>query len=269
MSAVHAHRQTPLRYLLIAVVVFWVLSHGMPTPSTVSDTPSLEPQPPHHDIGATTTSLFLPSRSVEIVRVVDGDTVRVRLGGKEEVVRLIGVNAPESVDPRRGVECFGKEAAVYLRVLLETHTVRFGEDETQDTRDKYGRLLGYLILPDGSTVNERMIADGYAYEYTYRVPYLYQAQFRASAALARREERGLYHDGACGLSNTMSTPAPIPALETPMSTTTLRCDQNVYDCKAFSTQREAQSLFLACGGPREDPHRLDVDRDGVVCETLP
>jgi micrococcal nuclease len=268
MSLLGAHRHGPLRYVLIAVVVFWTLSFGLPS------SPTHETSPRHEAVGvmqqesvSSSSSSSLGAREeVEVVRVVDGDTVRIVYQGKEEVVRLIGLNAPESVDPRRPVECFGQEASLHLQSLLRNSPVTFRADMSQDVRDKYGRLLGYLVEVDGMTINERMIRDGYAYEYTYREPYELQSTFRQSEKVARAMGRGLFADGACGLPN--MTPQVIPASSSSTSVPVL-CETNVYDCKVFGTQREAQALFLACGGPASDPHRLDVDHDGVVCESLP
>jgi len=133
----------------------------------------------------------------QVVRVVDGDTIIVRIDRREERVRLIGINAPESVDPRRTVECFGKEAAANARALLDNKTVLLEDDPSQDSRDRFGRLLRYVWLEDGRMVNLEQIWQGYAYEYTYNVPYRYQAIFRAAEADARAAKRGLWSPETC------------------------------------------------------------------------
>ncbi|HEY8368526.1 MAG TPA: thermonuclease family protein [Thermodesulfobacteriota bacterium] len=133
-----------------------------------------------------------------VLRVVDGDTVDVQLGGRRERLRLIGLNTPETVDPRRPVECFGREASAKAKALLPAGTrVYVEQDPQQGQRDRYGRLLAYLILPDGRNFAEVMIADGYGFEYTYRLPYRYQERFRAAQARARAEQRGLWAPSAC------------------------------------------------------------------------
>ena len=91
----------------------------------------------------------------------------------------------ETVDPRRPVQCFGKEASAEAKRLLTGARVRIAQDPTQDTRDKYGRLLAYLWLDDGLFFNKHMIEAGYAYEYTYRTPYQYRAEFKAAQKEAR------------------------------------------------------------------------------------
>jgi micrococcal nuclease len=70
-------------------------------------------------------------------------------------------------------------------------------DDTQGTRDTYGRLLAYVYLEDGQMLNRKMIADGYAYEYTYRFPYKYQKEFRELVGFAQRNARGLWSPTTC------------------------------------------------------------------------
>lgn len=138
-----------------------------------------------------------------VARVVDGDTIVVDMRGVREKVRLIGINTPETVDPRRPVECFGKQASDAARHLLAGQKVRLETDPSQSKRDKYGRLLAYIFLPDGINMNQRMIAEGYAYEYTYDVPYKYQKEFKQAQRDAEMQHKGLWADGACGHMNTI------------------------------------------------------------------
>jgi micrococcal nuclease len=138
-------------------------------------------------------------QAASVLEVVDGDTVKVRVDGRVETLRLIGLDTPETVDPRRPVQCFGREASARAKELLPPGTpVRLETDPTQGDRDKYGRLLRYLRLPDGRLFNEVMIAEGYATEYTYRLPHRYQAAFRQAQSDARRADRGLWSPATCG-----------------------------------------------------------------------
>jgi micrococcal nuclease len=107
--------------------------------------------------------------SVPVLRVVDGDTVDVRLDGQVVRLRLIGIDTPEIVDPRKSVQCFGREASAKAHELLDGQTVAVEADTTQDDVDRYGRLLRYIWLPDGRLFNQEMIGQGYAFEYTYNV----------------------------------------------------------------------------------------------------
>ena len=133
-----------------------------------------------------------------VTRVVDGDTIVAMINGKQEKIRLIGVNTPETVDPRRPVECFGKEASIFTKSLLKDASVRLEADPSQTDRDKYGRLLRYIFLSDGTLINEKIIAEGYGYEYTYRIPYHYQTEFKKAEQTARAQKKGLWADGVCG-----------------------------------------------------------------------
>lgn len=99
--------------------------------------------------------------SAAIVRVVDGDTVEVQAAGKRLKVRLLNVNTPETVDPRRPVQTFGKEASDFAKSLLPPSTrVHYRYDV--EHHDQYGRELMHLYLDDGTWVNALLIRAGYA-----------------------------------------------------------------------------------------------------------
>ncbi len=130
-----------------------------------------------------------------VVRVVDGDTVRVSISGREETVRLIGIDTPETVDPRSPVECFGREASERTKALLpEGAGVRLVADV--EARDRYDRLLAYVYRDDGTFVNLTLVEDGYASVATYPPNVAHTSDFTAAAARARDEGRGLW--GTCG-----------------------------------------------------------------------
>jgi micrococcal nuclease len=132
-----------------------------------------------------------------VTKVTDGDTLHVDMDGTDERVRLIGINTPETVDPRKTVECFGKEASERMKSLAEGKNVRLEYDDSQSLRDTYGRLLAYVYLEDGQMLNKKMVAEGYAYEYTYLAPYAYQKEFRELQNLARTSGRGLWNPEMC------------------------------------------------------------------------
>lgn len=138
-----------------------------------------------------------PESTYQVIRVVDGDTLKIDVNGAEETVRLIGMNTPETVDPRRPVECFGTEASAKAKELLNGEHIRLETESSQGTRDKYGRLLAYVYLEDGVLFNKYMINEGYAYEYTYRIPYQYQSEFKAAQKEAELAGRGLWAPGVC------------------------------------------------------------------------
>jgi len=130
-----------------------------------------------------------------IVKIIDGDTLIAYRDDQETTIRLLGINAPESSGPYRREECFGQESTEYLSSLLPIGAlVDIQTDPSQDTYDKYKRLLGYVFLGK-MNINEELVADGYAYEYTYRKPYRYQDVFRAAENEARSQNKGLW--GIC------------------------------------------------------------------------
>ena len=133
----------------------------------------------------------------DVVKVVDGDTIDVTVATSTVRVRLLGINAPESVDPRRKVECFGKEASVYLKDLLDDQEVILTADLSQDDKDKYGRLLRYVSLKDGTDINKQLVAEGFAYEYTYDVSYQFQAVYKEAQTRAKEGEKGLWSKNTC------------------------------------------------------------------------
>ena len=121
-----------------------------------------------------------------VVRVVDGDTL---LLDRNERVRLIGVDTPETVDPRRPVQRFGKEASEFTRRMAQGKQVRLEFD--QDRRDRFGRTLAYVFLEDGAFLNAELIRQGYGHAYT-RFPFKYLEEFRALEREAREAQRGLW-----------------------------------------------------------------------------
>ncbi|MDO8639512.1 MAG: thermonuclease family protein [bacterium] len=139
-----------------------------------------------------------PSEFNIVLKVVDGDTIDVELSGKKEAVRLVGIDTPEVVDPRKSVQCFGKEASAKAKEILSGKRVRLEQDPTQGNRDKYGRLLRFVFLEDGTNFNKLMIDQGFAHEYTYQSnPYKYQKEFIEAEKLARENKKGLWADGVC------------------------------------------------------------------------
>ena len=143
-----------------------------------------------------------------VTRVVDGDTFVVDLAGGEEKVRVLGIDTPERD------ECGYAEASAAATRLLRGATVTLNADPTQDDRDRYGRLVRSVQLPDGSDLGHHLVADGFAREYTYDKPYTRQADYRAAQSDAAGAGRGLWAAGSCGgfaaATAGSTTPAPSP-----------------------------------------------------------
>jgi micrococcal nuclease len=153
--------------------------------------------------GAVSANVIQPTTALSkdvlypVVRVIDGDTIEIMKDGAFIKVRLIGIDTPEIVDPRRMVQCFGREASAKARELLNGASVIIETDPTQSTFDRYGRLLAYVYLPDGTLVNEYLIASGFAHEYTHDVPYRHQRAFKVAQRSAREAHKGLWAPDAC------------------------------------------------------------------------
>jgi micrococcal nuclease len=137
-------------------------------------------------------SLLLPSsvHAQLVTRVIDGDTISVEGVGS---VRLIGVDTPETVDPREPVQFFGQEASAFTRRMAEGKVVRLGFDWQR--KDKYDRTLAYVYLPDGSFLNAEIVKQGYGHAYT-NYPFNYLDQFRGYEREAREAGRGLWRSNA-------------------------------------------------------------------------
>lgn len=133
----------------------------------------------------------------DVTNVTDGDTIVINFNGSPEKVRLIGINTPETVDPRTTVECFGQEASDKAKELLNGKKVKLESDPSQSDKDQYDRLLRYVYLEDGTFFNKLMIAEGYAYEYTYDVPYKYQVEFKEAGKQAKEQGKGLWNADTC------------------------------------------------------------------------
>ena len=132
-----------------------------------------------------------------VVKVVDGDTIWVDNNGQRQKIRLIGLVTPESVDPRKPVQCFALEASAQAKTILGGQSVYLETDPSQDSVDRYGRTLAYVWTESGRLFNLDMITDGYAFDYTYDLPYRYQQDFKAAENDARTQERGLWSPNAC------------------------------------------------------------------------
>ena len=131
-----------------------------------------------------------------VTRVVDGDTIHVEGIGS---VRLIGVDTPEAVDPRKPVEFFAKESSEFTRRMAAGKVARLEFDFQR--KDKYDRTLAYVYLPDGIFLNAEIVRQGYGHAYT-QYPFKYLDQFRGYEREARELGRGLW--GAQGSGSAVS-----------------------------------------------------------------
>jgi micrococcal nuclease len=131
--------------------------------------------------------------SAEVTRVVDGDTIEVRFDGREEDVRYIGIDTPETVKPETPVQCFGPEASARNHRLVDGRTVRLVFD--RELRDVYGRLLAYIYV-GRELVNARLVREGYARTLTISPNTAHAGLFHRLARSAGKAGRGLWGDCA-------------------------------------------------------------------------
>ena len=226
--------------LVLALGILWAVS-------------STKPADTAHQMFATTevktdTQLQSPvtesNRTLyEVIKVVDGDTIDVKIDGRVERLRLIGIDTPET-------------------------------DASQDSRDKYDRLLRYVYLEDGTSFNEHMIAEGYAHEYTYGLPYKHQQAFKAAEKKARETNKGLWSSSTCGgdTEGTASTPKTSPAPSTPAPATAApsasSCDPNYTPCvPKVSYDLDCGDIGFSVRVIGTDTHRFDRDGNGYGCES--
>lgn len=151
-----------------------------------------------------------PSQGYKVTEVVDGDTIKVSMNGSIETLRIIGLDTPETLDPRKPVQCFGKEASNKAKTFLTGKTVTLEADSTQGERDKYGRLLRYVFL-GGVDYGKMMISEGYAHEYTYKLPYKYQTAYKAAQASAEANKLGFWAPNTCNGTTTTAASSTAPA----------------------------------------------------------
>ena len=133
-----------------------------------------------------------------VVRAVDGDTLKVSVGGRLESVRVLGIDTPETHRPGTPIECGGPEASAHLERLLPAGTsVVLEADASQDRVDRYGRLLAYVRMPGGRLAEEEQLRAGWAESYVYGGrPVARFGTFRDAEAAARGARRGVW--GLCG-----------------------------------------------------------------------
>ena len=122
---------------------------------------------------------------------IDGDTIAVDMNGTVETVRMIGVDTPETHRPNTPVQCYGPQAADYTKSLIGKNRVRLQADPLDTNRDRYGRLLRYVYLPDGRMVEEELIRHGYGFAYT-QFPFLKSVEFKMAESDAKYGGRGLW-----------------------------------------------------------------------------
>lgn len=202
-----------------------------------------------------------------VARIVDGDTLDVRLGsGKSERVRVIGIDTPE-----RGA-CFFSEASGRTSSLALGKRVTLRGDPTQDTRDRYGRLLAYVDVNGSLDLGLRLVREGYAAVYVFRNPFRRLSAYQAAAGAAKTSKAGVWTSCAVAGTTTAPTPPPPPVLPVvpPTPPPSSACHPNYSKCLPIVSDLDCADIRAMGKAPVQvlgaDPYRLDGDNDGLGCE---
>ena len=134
----------------------------------------------------------VPAGSYRVTEFVDGDTIAVDMNGKVEKIRMIGVDTPETHDPRKAVECFGQAASAYTKQIIGDKPVRLEADPLSTNRDRYNRLLRYVYTADNKLVEQEIIQNGYGFAYI-SFPFTKLEEFKGYEKEARDQNRGLWN----------------------------------------------------------------------------
>lgn len=135
----------------------------------------------------------------KVLKIIDWDTIIINYFWKRENIRFIWIDAPENSKIRKGfIECYWKESKDYLYNLLNNKKIKLEFDETQWKRDKYDRLLAYVIL-NWENINNLIIKNGFAFEYTYNKPYKYLDLFKKSQEEAKKNKIWIWSLENCKL----------------------------------------------------------------------
>lgn len=203
-------------------------------PATVDATATAASSDNHHPAPT-------DSEIATVTKVIDGDTVQLSDGRK---LRYIGVDTPETVDPRRRVGCYGKQASEKNRELVLGKEIIMKKD-ISDT-DKFGRLLRYVYVGE-VMINQLLISEGFGKAKSYPPDIKYQQQFREAEKQAREQGRGLWGE-ACANINT-----------TPHTTSSSACPENCREARELGMTNITREhhCYLA---------KMDGDNNGIACE---
>lgn len=131
----------------------------------------------------------------------DGDTIVVDMNGTDETIRFIGIDTPETHKPNAPVQCYGPEASAYTKQRIGEGRVRLVADRLTTNRDRYDRLLRYVVLEDGTYLNKELVEKGYAFAYSF--PFARSHEYHTAQDDAQAAKRGLW--SACTPYQTPST----------------------------------------------------------------
>jgi micrococcal nuclease len=183
-----------------------------------------------------------------VARVVDGDTVHVNVGGRDEKVRLIGIDTPEVG------QCGAAKATALARRIAQGRAVTLVGDATQATRDRYGRLLAYVWIQKGPDLGYQQLARGYARVYVYDKPFRRLPAYRRAEQIGRARPDSIWR--SCSAA---TTPPPQKNCDPSYPTVCIPPPPPDLDC-ADIPYKNFRVL-------PPDPHHFDGDHDGIGCES--
>ena len=243
--------------------------------------PSTEIEAPHSNsnLHTITKEISLPQenntfffKSVRVSKVIDGDTIDVTdAQDQTQRVRIIGIDTPETKDPRKPVQCFGMEASQKAYELLFDKQVILSIPKF-NAEDKYGRLLTYVETAHLPDYGGLMISEGYAFHYS-RFPHEKLDEYEKLEITAQENAVGLWNSETCnGEKSAIETSTPPQTIGPSSSTeiiTDCVCETNTKNCSHFKKHSEAQAYFDCCMRKVGfDIHKLDGDGNGMACESL-
>lgn len=269
-----------LGILVIAAVAGYVVAaavtHGLPDGQPAAAAPRAAAAPAWFTLRA------------KVTRIVDGDTLIARISTRRiERVRLIGIDSPEVG------QCFAAAATVSARKLALNRRVKLQGDRTQTRRDRYQRLLAYVVLPNGHDLGRDLLRSGRGRVYVFAKPFIKLPSYTAAETLAKSAGLGLW--SACvtpplttttTTSTTDTSSTSTTATSTTTSTTTTTTSTTTSTTPPSNCAPSYPTVCipppppdLDCGDipyrnftviytvPSPDPHRFDGDHDGIGCET--
>ncbi|MBL8121991.1 thermonuclease family protein [Candidatus Saccharibacteria bacterium] len=138
----------------------------------------------------TKTFMHYQPGSYQVKQFLDGDTVTVDMSGTVETIRFIGIDTPETHKPNTPVQCYGPAAAAYTKNRIGSQRIKLVSDSLTTNRDRYDRLLRYVILEDGTNLNLELVQKGYAFAYAF--PFAKSNDFNAAMEQAQAAKAGLW-----------------------------------------------------------------------------
>ncbi|PDO11602.1 MAG: hypothetical protein BLM47_00260 [Candidatus Reconcilbacillus cellulovorans] len=233
-----------------------------PKAATPETNQNAQPQPSQNANESKNASQDAKYIAATVVEIVDGDTIKVKIGDKEETVRLLLVDTPETKDPNEPIQPFGPEATAFAEKTLVGKEVRLEFDGPE--RDKYDRLLAYLWIGD-KIFNQMLLEEGLArVAYVYDPPYTHYEEFIEAEEKAKAEKKGIWSIKGYVAEDGFHEEVAVAKEPEPSSESEPAQQQDVYYASCAAA-RAAGAAPIYKGEPGYRP-ALDRDGDGIACE---